>query len=99
MRSSLTHIIQKFLQVFLILQHVLVEIRHLGDADDFSALLKKDGDADIFGEGEKCVKVAQDFLVGALLVKLFKMLPVSLERSSLHHLFTLIYYISFLLPK
>ena len=41
-RSSLPHITQKLLQVFLVLQYIFVKVSHFSDADNLAALLQKD---------------------------------------------------------
>ena len=87
-RRSLAHIIQKLLQILLILEHIFVKVGHLCDAYDFTTLLQEDGDADVLGKSQECVQVAKNLLVGPLLVKLFEMLPVALEWTSFNHLYS-----------
>ena len=84
MRRSLPDITQELLQILLILKYVLVKVGHLGNAHNLAALLQKDRDTNVLGKRHQGVQVAQDLLVGPLLVKLFEVLPVTLEWSRLH---------------
>ena len=84
MSRCLTNITEELFQVFLILKYILVEVGHFSDADNLTALLEEDRDADILRKSHQCVQVAKNLLVGALLVKLFEVLPVALKRASFH---------------
>jgi hypothetical protein len=47
-----SNIDQESLQIFLVLERVLVVVGHLGEADYLAALLEEDGNANVFGKGE-----------------------------------------------
>ena len=84
MCRSLPDITQELLQILLIFKYVLVKVGHLSNAHNLAALLQKDRDTNVLGKRHQGVQVAQDLLVGPLLVKLFKVLPVALKRTSFH---------------
>ena len=86
MSCGSTDIDQKLFEVLLSLKCILVEERHLGDRDDFAALLQEDGDADVFSEGKQRIKVSLNFLIAALLVKFLEVFPEALEGSRLYHI-------------
>lgn len=84
MGGGLPDVVQKLFQVLLVFKHIFVVVRHLGHRNNLAALLQEDRDADVLGKREQRVEVAQDLLVRPLLVKLFEVFPVALERSRLH---------------
>ena len=84
MSRCLTNITEELFQVFLVLKYILVEVGHFSDTDNLTALLEEDRDADILRKSHQCVQVAENLLVGALLVELFEVLPVALKRASFH---------------
>ena len=63
MSCRLTNIIEKLLEIALILQHVLVVVCHLSHADNLATLLQEYLNADIFCKGQQGVQITQDFLV------------------------------------
>lgn len=81
MCRRLPNVVQKLLQILLILQHVLVKVGHFSDADNLTALLQEGRDANVLCKRQQCVQVSKDLLIATLLVKLFKVFPVALERS------------------
>jgi len=81
----LANIVQKLFQVFLIFEHILIEVCHLCDTHDLATLLEENRDPNVFRECQKSVKIAKYLLVWSLLVKLLEVLPVTLEWPCFNH--------------
>jgi hypothetical protein len=85
MSSRSADIAQKLFKILLSLQIVFVIHRHLRKRYNLLALLQKRRYSNVFSECVKSVEVSLNLLVGTFLVKLFEMLPVSLERAIVYH--------------
>ena len=57
MRCGLPNIIEELLKILLILEYILVEIGHFGDADDLATFLQEDRYSNIFGKRKKSVEI------------------------------------------
>ena len=84
--SRSADIAQKLFKILLSLQVIFVIYRHLCKRYDLLTLLQKRRDSNVFSKCVKCVEISLNFLVWTLLVKLFEMLPVSLEWAIINHL-------------
>jgi hypothetical protein len=79
--GCLTNFHEELFKIRLIAKGVLVEGGHLSHGNDFAALTEEVRNSNVVCEGMEGVQVALDGLVAPLLVKLFEVLPITLEWS------------------